>query len=310
MSRSRNIKPGFFQNDTLAECDPLARILFAGLWCEADRSGRLLDRPKKIKAACLPYDDCDVNALLDQLAARGFIIRYVVETVAIIQVCEFSKHQNPHKKEAESALPPPEKMQAPYKHHASTVQEPEIPEPARLIPDSLNLIPDSIESSNDDSCPPPNGEGRSRFDGFWAAYPLKDGKKKAREVWQRKKLDRLADRIIADVVKRKAEHGQWLEGYVPLATTYLNGERWQDEIRPRQGPPSRPAEVSKTTQFFKEQIEAIHDHMATLGNQNGPVGAGLPQLGTYTAERGAGVRHGGECLGLGFDAGPSVGRGT
>jgi hypothetical protein len=164
MSRSRNIKPGFFQNDTLAELDPLARILFAGLWCEADRSGRLLDRPKKIKAACLPYDDCDANALLDQLAARGFIMRYVVETVAIIQVCEFSKHQNPHKKEAESVLPPPEKMQAPCKHHASTVHGPEIPESARLIPDSLNLIPDSIESSDDDSCPPPNGEAPKRND--------------------------------------------------------------------------------------------------------------------------------------------------
>ena len=28
--RSRNLKPGFFKNELLAECDPLARILFEG----------------------------------------------------------------------------------------------------------------------------------------------------------------------------------------------------------------------------------------------------------------------------------------
>ena len=50
MARARNIKPGFFANENLAECDPLARLLFAGLWCLADREGRLEDRPKRIAA--------------------------------------------------------------------------------------------------------------------------------------------------------------------------------------------------------------------------------------------------------------------
>ena len=39
MSRSRNIKPGFFKNEHLAECQPLARLLFIGLWTLADREG-------------------------------------------------------------------------------------------------------------------------------------------------------------------------------------------------------------------------------------------------------------------------------
>ena len=73
MARSRNIKPGFFLNDELAECDPLARLLFAGLWCIADREGRLEDRPKRIKAEVLPYDDCDVDELLNQLAERSLL---------------------------------------------------------------------------------------------------------------------------------------------------------------------------------------------------------------------------------------------
>lgn len=35
--RARNIKPGFFSNDLLPECEPLARLLFIGLWCMADK---------------------------------------------------------------------------------------------------------------------------------------------------------------------------------------------------------------------------------------------------------------------------------
>lgn len=107
MARSRNIKPGFFLNDKLAECEPLARLLFAGLWCIADREGRLEDRPKRIKAEVLPYDDCDIDQLLNQLAEHGFIIRYEIAGNRYIQVTNFSKHQNPHYKESESIIPSP-----------------------------------------------------------------------------------------------------------------------------------------------------------------------------------------------------------
>ena len=108
MSRARNIKPGFFKNEYLAECDPLARLLFAGLWCEADRAGRLEDRPKKIKAECLPYDECDIDSLLNQLVEKSFILRYEAEGKRYIQILMFAKHQNPHKNEAASSIPAPE----------------------------------------------------------------------------------------------------------------------------------------------------------------------------------------------------------
>jgi hypothetical protein len=143
MSRARNIKPGFFKNDLLAECSPLARILFVGLWCEADREGRLEDRVKRIKADCLPYDDCDVSALLNELDVRGFICRYEANGSRYIAIPEFKKHQNPHCKEQDSSIP------APCMHGASTVQEQgksrESTEVARLIPDSPSLIPETIE---------------------------------------------------------------------------------------------------------------------------------------------------------------------
>src|SRR5882672_33832 len=96
MPRSRNIKPGFFVNDELTELPPLARLLFAGLWCVADRAGRLLDRPKRIKLEVLPADDCDVDSMLWQLQAHGFIVRYEADGANLIEICNWAKHQRPH----------------------------------------------------------------------------------------------------------------------------------------------------------------------------------------------------------------------
>ncbi len=105
MSRARNIKPSFFTNDILAECDMASRLLFIGLWTIADREGRLEDRPKKIKAEILPYDDCDCESLLQQLSGHGFIHRYEARGNKYIQILNFVKHQNPHIKEAASTIP-------------------------------------------------------------------------------------------------------------------------------------------------------------------------------------------------------------
>ncbi|MBP1627170.1 MAG: hypothetical protein H6Q00_1645 [Holophagaceae bacterium] len=139
MARSRNIKPGFFENDLLAELDPLGRLLFIGMWTIADREGRMEDRPKKIKAQVLPYDECDVNSLLDGLATRGFILRYSIGKTWFIQVVNWKKHQQPHIKEGPSTIPAPDMHGANIVHalaeHGTSTEE------AALIPDSLNLIP-------------------------------------------------------------------------------------------------------------------------------------------------------------------------
>lgn len=137
MARSRNIKPGYFKNETLAECSPLARLLFAGLWCIADRSGRLEDRPKRIRVEVLPYDDGSVDDMLNELHAAGFILRYAVSGKRFIQVLNFAKHQTPHHKEPVSLIPSPGQDQD--SPETCPGQDQDSPKSSRA--DSLNLIP-------------------------------------------------------------------------------------------------------------------------------------------------------------------------
>lgn len=118
MGRIRTIKPSFFQNEDLADLPGLTRLLFQGLWTEADREGRLEDRPRKLKAAILPYDQVNVDSCLDQLQNKGFIIRYAVEGQRYIQVVNFVKHQRPHHKEPPSTIP------SPPQNHTQAMLEP------------------------------------------------------------------------------------------------------------------------------------------------------------------------------------------
>lgn len=105
MARARLIKPGFFTNEQLGECPPLARILFAGLWTLADRDGRLEYRPKRFKVELLPYDECNVSELVVTLHDKKLLILYEVDSSRFIQICEFVKHQRPHPHEPKSVIP-------------------------------------------------------------------------------------------------------------------------------------------------------------------------------------------------------------
>jgi len=105
MARARSIKPSFFKNDELAECDPMARLLFVGLWTLADRDGRLACRPMRIKAELFPYDNCDMGELLGQLQKRGFIDIYDSEGVTVLEIPKFAEHQRCHPEERSESLP-------------------------------------------------------------------------------------------------------------------------------------------------------------------------------------------------------------
>ena len=114
--RIRTIKPEFFLNERLADLDPLVRIVFAGLWCVADKAGRLEDRPRRLKAQLSPYDDLDMDRALGELAAAGHIVRYSSKpinesgdqgAIRLIAIPSFLIHQRPRADEPDSELPPP-----------------------------------------------------------------------------------------------------------------------------------------------------------------------------------------------------------
>lgn len=105
MARIRTIKPEFFTSEDIVELEPLARLLYIALWCEADKEGRLAWKPKTFKMRYLPADDVDVDEICDALLDAGLVVLY---GDGLAYIPTFRRHQHVNPRESVSTLPAPE----------------------------------------------------------------------------------------------------------------------------------------------------------------------------------------------------------
>lgn len=111
MGRIRTIKPEFFTHSGLFDAEketglPL-RLAYAGLWTCCDREGRFKWRPRELKLAALPYDDCDFSRVLDALSTRGYLVQYASGDEVFGHVPSWKAHQFINNKEPSSHIPEP-----------------------------------------------------------------------------------------------------------------------------------------------------------------------------------------------------------
>lgn len=78
---------------------------------------------------------------------------------------------------------------------------------------------------------PISPRGLERFDEFWDMYPVKEAKKTCVKYWKTRNLDLIADTIIEKLYQQVNFDDKWLRGFAPNPTTYINQERWNDEIK-------------------------------------------------------------------------------
>ena len=262
MARARNIKPGFFKNELLVDLPAFDRLLFIGLWCLADREGRVEDRPKRVKMELFPCDDYSVDVGLDSLAKAGFIKRYEADGKRVVAITNFLKHQTPHGTEKDSELPDEHGKYTVHERNnngcvagakratnrAATKEEQTSNEEITLNnvssqcrnalnPDSLN--PDSLNpeekhladaESVRETLPPLFAEA-------WEAYPKREGgdsRKAAMKAWQARVRSGVAAEDLLAGVLRYAAHcdakGVTGTQYVKRAASFFGpDEHWIEE---------------------------------------------------------------------------------
>ena len=109
MARIRTIKPEFFTSEDIVSMSPLARLLYVALWCEADREGRLVWKPRTFKLRYFPADSFDIEALCKELTDSGLVVLYG-DGLAVIP--SFATHQHVNPRESVSTLPDPSESDA------------------------------------------------------------------------------------------------------------------------------------------------------------------------------------------------------
>jgi hypothetical protein len=291
MARTRNLKPAFFKNEDLAECDPVVRLLFAGLWTLADREGRLEYRPKRIRAELFPYDAFDVAGMLDQLAARSFIRFYEVDGQKYLEIPTFLTHQHPHPSEKTSCPHPPEVAPA-VKNNCKSVTSREnsrqVSEEQGTKP-SLYLVPSTSHLAPSESQSRPADAGRSAtadaicWDSSEGWQGITDSD---REAWR-------TAYPACDIDQELARADQWLRGNPTKAKRkawrrFVTGwlSRTQDRGGSKTGQAASPTPKAARrfwrSEFDRQMTDA--EYAAAMRQRKTAGGVALDLARTLTAE--------------------------
>jgi len=280
MARIRTIKPEFFTSEDIVSLSPLARLLYIAIWCEADKEGRLVWKPVTFKLRYFPGDGCDIQAMCKEIVDAGLVVLYG-EGLAVVP--SFKAHQHINPRESDSNLPEPV---------AITTRKARVG--TRQSRDS------DAQGGREGKGKEGNGKERAsnaaRFPEFWAAWP-KSERKQDRGVceakWADRKLDDIADLILADIATKKKTQ-KWQGGYIEAPEVYINRERWKDGVTPdEQGdncaldPDSRPAieaeGIAKGIGAW-DGIEQFHLYKARVRGKPTP-GLGIEALARMAASR-------------------------
>ena len=192
----------------------MARLAFIALWCEADKEGRLVWKPKTIKLRYFPADDCDISELAQELHGQDLIHLYEADGKQYCWIPGFQKHQVINNRERESELPAPKNQRV---NHASGTRESGREGKGREGNIDTRVTRDA----------------ESRFARFWEAYPRKRGKGQAEKAW--KKLnpnEQLLEKIL-QAIERAKTSDDWQKDngqYIPHPGTWLNAKGWEDEF--------------------------------------------------------------------------------
>jgi len=284
--RARQIKPGLFENEILANMSPWHRLLFVGLWCYADREGRFEDRPLKVRMALFPLDDVDVPTMLSDLTEAGFLTRYSVDGVNYVQVNNFDRHQAPHKNEQPSRIPPWQchgtTKAVPRHNHGSAMDA--LTEDCGLRTDDCGLRTEDTHTAPafaEAVCAPepdpaplidlPTPEPPGKSDPFgWAEFaaeypPHRLNRTNRAKTWLRKNCRSQArlDEIMAGLRRWKISD-QWSQGIVPNCGNFLQDETWKCPTPPANARPPGRADVHAVN---LAAAEAVIENMRATGHR-------------------------------------------
>lgn len=211
MARGRMIDRAISTSKKFAKTSIKAQWLYMRILPFTDDHGRVSGDVWDIKHQALPaqkISEGEIEKLLIELHDVG-LIKYAQGHV--VQFERWDKHQTIGHRPAESKFPE-------YQAVTGIAQE----RSEKVTNDTNNIIEYNLIKSK---------LSKQNFETFWLEYPKKVGKKIALNSWM--KIDQDNFDAIMTALKAYKKTDQWKKDggqYIPNPSTWLNQERWNDEL--------------------------------------------------------------------------------
>lgn len=111
MARRRMIDPNFWQSEDISRLSVFERLLFVGMFSNADDTGRGRANPNYLKSTIFPYDDmraADVDKALSEISHNTSVILYEVANNRYYAFTNWEKWQRVDKPQPSQIPAPPE----------------------------------------------------------------------------------------------------------------------------------------------------------------------------------------------------------
>lgn len=228
---NRIIKESIGDSEKIASLTDFEFRLWVHLITLADDAGRGDARAAIIRGRAFPLKDRltvrEVDVALRALAAKGCVSLYTVDGRPYFWFPTWTEHQRV--RECKPKFPAPEDGEI----VSSVSISPQSAASCGELPQTAALIQ---SESNTNTNPNTNTKTRTRvgepegFEAFWTQYPRKENKDRARKAWTALKPgSELQAAMLAALARAKASK-QWQDPqFIPHASTWINGKRWEDE---------------------------------------------------------------------------------
>lgn len=129
------------------------------------------------------------------------------------------------------------KLEAKVEHNSTPVEHPlnECSTNHKPITNNQELITNKQITSITKNTAIAVSDQPNQFEEFWKAYPKKSDKAKSKLAYA-KAIKKASHELIIQSLFNQKNGNQWGSvQYTPMATTWLNGERWEDDLIPSGG---------------------------------------------------------------------------
>jgi hypothetical protein len=94
MARIRTVKPEIWSDEHFMDLTLSARLVFIASLNFADDFGVLADKPRTLAARCMPGDNLDSHAVVNELVAARFYVRHAApDGTPVLVIRTFASHQ-------------------------------------------------------------------------------------------------------------------------------------------------------------------------------------------------------------------------
>ena len=242
---NRLLKESFKSSPQIEELSWFEECVWTRLIVTVDDYGRFDARPAMLKSELFPVNEkvtkIAIEKAINHLVKVGLIQLYTVDDRPYLLIPTWEKHQRirAHK----SRFPEPVSQM--------TVKCQQVADKCGRNPIQSNPIQNPILiQSNPSSADETKEEMMKWFDEWWEEYPRKVGKGKCRDKYLRIVTDEDKHLKLMSAIRKQNEvYKTKPVQYIPYPETWLNQERWEDELQPDT---ERPKDKEQDWSVFDE----------------------------------------------------------